>query len=423
MFLLSRLRQKAAKAVTATAVRISNVLEEVLAGFSDRRACETDLLIVDDFFPGVLSAFRVAEYNYYLENISHAEVHSLRPSNLLFHSSGSFQEKHAEYSRYFPDLQDKVKRFSKRRIPSCRLVYTVFINNAYSFIEDIDRCKLPFAFTLYPGGGFHLNDAAADMKLRRVLSSPNFRKVFVTQKITRQYLLENQFCEPEDIVFIYGCVLPSQHLSRLPLKKRVFKADKDTLDICFVAAKYTPRGVDKGYDVFVEVAKELCASYPDINFHVVGSFDSADVDVSSIRDRITFYGLRNTDFFPAFYSGMDIILSPNVPFVLAPGAFDGFPTGSCMEAGLCGVAVFCSDPLEQNTAFREGEEIVIIPKAIGEIVRIVAEYREHPEELSRLAENGRKAFGKAFDLNAQMSPRMKVLEQLLTRRTTAAANI
>ena len=410
---MQSLKTTVVKAATLVAVKSSRIIETVFAVCNARKGQQIELLIVDDFYPGILSAFRIAEYNHYLEHLPSAEVHSTRSSNFFFRSKESFQEKMHEHSKYYPHLKGRIKKFNKRVKPNCKLLYTVFINNIYSVIDYVDKHRVPFVFTLYPGGGFHLNEPEADMKLARVFASPYFKKVFITQKITGEYLLEKGYCQAEDIVFIYGCVLPSLQLSGLLSNKRRFKVDKDSFDICFVAAKYTPRGVDKGFDVFIKVAKLLCERYGKINFHVVGSFDSSDIDVSSISDRITFYGLRPTDFFPGFYSGMDAILSPNVPFVLAPGAFDGFPTGSCMEAGLCGVAVFCSDPLQQNIAFEDRQEIVIIPRAAEEIAAIVERYHQVPEELYRLAENGQRAFSKALDLNVQMEVRMKVLGELL----------
>lgn len=421
MLFLPRVQRISLKAATSIAVKISQMIDGIRSLFYCRGNDRINLLILDDFFPDVLSAFRVAEYNQYLENIAGTEVHSLRPSNLFFTSKGCFEEKLHEYSLYHKGHAGKVRRFNKRRIPDCKLVYTLFLNNIYRFIDEIDRHQLPFAFTLYPGGGFFLKDPNADRKLRRVFSSPNFRKVFVTQQITRQYLLDNGYCNAEDIVFIYGCVLPSAQLSKQPAEKRRYRVDKNSFDICFVAAKYTERGVDKGYDVFIEVAKVLCERYPDVKFHVVGSFAPSDIDVSSLGERITFYGLRNTDFFPEFYARMDLVLSPNVPFVIAPGAFDGFPTGSCMEAGLCGVAVFCSDPLGQNIAFRDGEEIVIVPRDAAEIVRLIEPYYQSPGKLYQLAEHGKRAFSTTLGLEAQMAERMKVLEQLLDEPVPALA--
>ncbi len=280
---------------------------------------------------------------------------------------------------------------------------------------DFHGHSVPFVFTLYPGGGFQLDQDESDEKLRRVCSSPNFEKVIVTQKIIYEYLLDRKFCDPEKIEFIYGGVYPSSRLVGQKGVKNYYKRDKDTFDICFVAHKYMERGVDKGYDVFVEVAKLLSKTHEDIFFHVVGSFDETDIDVSGIRGRIKFYGTRPTKFFPAFYRRMDAILSPNVPFVLSPGAFDGFPTGACMEAGLGGVAVFCTDQLNQNVAFEDGEEIVIVPRDVETICATIDRYHQDPEALYELSTKGQKAFARVFDVEAQLEPRLRILSDLLER--------
>lgn len=290
MDLFGKTGRRAVNLIGRICIEASRAIDNACARFSESNDHRVDLLVLDDFFPDVLSAFRIAEYNHYLENI-HSEVHSARPSNLFYRCRGSYEEKLHEYSCYYPDLTRRVKKFNKLKIPNCRLAYTVFINNAFSFVEYFDKHGIPFVFTLYPGGGFYVNETVSDMKLQRVLSSPNFRKVFVTQKITQEYLLAKNYCNAEDICFVYGAVLPTQALSAIQAKKGHFKVDKNRLDICFVAAKYTARGIDKGYDVFVDVAKKLHRNYSDIYFHVVGSFDASDIDVSPIKDRITFYGL------------------------------------------------------------------------------------------------------------------------------------
>src|SRR5439155_1311371 len=141
----------------------------------------------------------------------------------------------------------------------------------------------------------------------------------ISQQITERYLRDRQYCAPEQIAFIYGGVFPADRLAPTP-PRRYYGEGKDTFDLCFVAHKYMPRGVDKGYDVFIAVAQRLSPAHRDIHFHVVGPFDETDLDVSAIRERITFYGTRATGFFRDFYARMDLILSPNVPFVLFPGS-------------------------------------------------------------------------------------------------------
>ncbi|BCO11342.1 hypothetical protein GEOBRER4_n1738 [Citrifermentans bremense] len=367
------------------------------------------LVIVDDIFPNLVSAFRVAEYNYYLEQFPDAQVRSAAALVPFSANWRRFRGWIEEYERQYPGFRGRVTLLGGFGKIRCRLMYLIFINNAYRFIEEIDQAGIPFAFTLYPGGGFHLGQEESDRKLRRVFSSPNFRKVIVTQKVTRDYLLQGEFCLPEQVEFIYGGVLPSELLQARQLPRRRYPTEKGSFDICFVAHKYMEGGIDKGFDVFTETARRLVAVCPDIRFHVVGTFGPSDLPSGGLEGKVTFYGTRTTDFFPSFYAGMDIILSPNVPFVLAPGAFDGFPTGCCIEAGLCGVAVFCSDPLDLNPCFVDREDIVIVPSNPARVTEIVLEYYRYPDRLYELAARCRDSFLRVFDIRRQMQPRLQAL--------------
>jgi len=371
------------------------------------------LLILDDIFPHILSAFRIAEYNSYLENFGDARVYSTATAFCLVNETRSFKEVVKEYENNYPQCRGKVRKYTSRQDLRSGLVYTIFINNAFKFVDVAERYGSPFVFTLYPGGGFCVGEKESDGKLRRVLSSASFRKVIATQQITYDYLIDQRLCPPSQIEFIYGGVLPSPSLASNMLDKQRFQDNKGTFDICFVANKQTQRGVDKGYDIFIEVAKLLSKACMKMVFHVVGPFDASDIDVIDIKDKIRFYGWKNTDFFPEFYANIDIILSPNRHFVLAQGSFDGFPTGSCVEAGLCGVAVFCTDPLKQNIMFQEEEEIIIIPPIAQEICDRIHYFYHRPEDLYRLSSQGQQAFRKVFDLSRQMQPRIDILSGLL----------
>jgi hypothetical protein len=235
------------------------------------------------------------------------------------------------------------------------------------------------------------------------------QRIIVNQEVTRQYLIEHHFCTSDLIELIPGAVLAADLLTQHSPPRQYYGRHKPTFDICFVAQRYTQYGVDKGYDVFIEVAMNLAKRYRDIRFHVVGTFDSTVLDVSALGDQIIFYGSKNTSFFPSFYSWMDLILSPNVPFVLQPGAFDGFPTGCCMEAGLCGVPVFCTDPLGENQVFRDGEEIVIIPHHADRIAAMVEHYYSNHASLYQIGERGQRAFQKLLAVEAQVRPRLRLL--------------
>ena len=378
------------------------------------------LTIMDDLFPFLGTAWRIAEYNYYLDYFGIAQVIS---SVATLKGWRSFHQVLLEYLKLYPHNKGRVSHLHSRRILPPGLAYTVFINNAFQFIEPLEQANLPFAFTLYPGGGFQVDDNMCDAKLRRVLTSPCFRKVIVTQKISHEYLLSKGWCAPSDIEFIYGCVIPHGGQPEQARAKRYYQQDKATFDICFVAHKYIPRGVDKGYDVFIEAAKALAKVHPDFRFHVVGSFNEQDIDVRELGDRLQFYGPQLTDFFTGFYKGMDVILSPNIHFTQARGAFDGFPTGACMEAGMAGVAVFCTDSLNQNFIFREGEEIVIIPHDASKICDEIEHYRRYYDDLYRLSRKGQEAFRRTFDREAQMGPRVRLLSACLESGAKKEASI
>lgn len=380
-----------------------------------------DLIILDDAFPHMLSAFRIAEFNRYLATWPSAVVYSDARSFPTLGETRSYREVWAEYAHHYPYLASRVVKYKRKRTLNGALLYFVFLQGARAFMDQIERHGIPFVFTLYPGGGFNLNQPESDAVLSRVCSSPLLRKVIATQRITYRYLIDRQCLDPEKVEFIYGGVFPSDLLASHNVPRRLYRQDKDTFDICFVAHKYMNKGLDKGYDLFVAVAKLLSGVHSDVFFHVVGQFDEKAIDVSSIANRIKFHGTMHSSSFAEFYSRMDVILSPNVPFVLLPGAFDGFPTGACVEAGLCGVAVFCTDPLDQNVAFRDGEELVIIPRDAVEISDRLSRYRSNYNHLRRLAENGQAAFKRVFDIDAQMNPRLRILSECISGSHNRAA--
>ncbi|OJV90268.1 MAG: hypothetical protein BGO39_02150 [Chloroflexi bacterium 54-19] len=361
------------------------------------------MLIYDDYFPNVLSAFRVAEFNYYLANLN-CDIVSAQPN---------FDTLKEEYLSFYPQNRDRLKRFVAETALNYRLLYVVFLKNAFKLLPIIEREEIPFIFTLYPGGEFLFYDIISDSRVLRLTNSKFFKRMIVTQKITYNYLLRNGLCPPEKIEYIYGAVIPAELYNRFSIPHRYYGQDKATFDICFVAMKYMAEGRDKGYDVFLEVAKVLARLSPLFRFHVVGGFGAQDIDVTSLADRITFYGHQPTSFFPEFYAGMDITLSPNIPFVLMPGTFDGFPTGACSEAALCGVAVFCTDLLNENEEFTPGEDICIIPGEVEGIVGKIIPYFNEPSALHRLAKAGQRRFREIYGTQRQLVPRLKLFKKYL----------
>jgi glycosyltransferase involved in cell wall biosynthesis len=371
------------------------------------------LVIVDDVFPHLLSGFRIAEFNAYLEHWPLAEVHTFVGSTPLLGEHLAFPQVVRHYRAHYPALGRRVRRLQPNRVLGGPLVYCVFLNNASRYLDLGEAARSPFVFTLYPGGGFALDEAASSEALRRVMDSPLLRRVVVTQRVTRDYLLGAQLCDPSLIEFIYGVVVPLGELAGSPLSSKKYLVDKKSFDVCFVAAQYMPGGANKGFDVFAKVARRLAREYEDMVFHVVGNFYHYDYDLLPHEERVAirFHGPLSTPALADLFQSMDVILSPNAPFLLSPGNFDGFPTGACVEAGLCGVAVFCTDELLENSEFKDGEDLVIISREPDEICHDLVGYYQDPEKLYLLADRGQRAFAEVFSHRRQIAPRLRLLER------------
>lgn len=365
------------------------------------------LLVLDDLFPSLTTGFRVAEFSAYLDFWTDSVVLTDVASGVwdLWTESGNLDVERARYSACFPGHEDRIRAYDMGIPLQFELGYCVFANLTYRFLPVFEANNIPLVFTLYPGGGFALSDPKSDAKLQRIFSSPIFSHVIVTQPVTAEYLDERGWVDRHRVSYIFGGPLC---ISEGPLDRHL---SKDSFDVCFVANRYAIGGADKGYDVFVEVAHRL-KSEARIRFHVVGTFGPNDLDVSALGSRITFYGPRPNSFFPEFYRHMDAIVSPNRASVLTPGAFDGFPTGACAEAGAAGLVVLCSDPLGQNDRFSE-EEIVLIGQDAGEIAERLLDLASSPDDAAARAARTAATFRRTYGFAQQMTPRLELLGSLM----------
>jgi hypothetical protein len=95
---------------------------------------------------------------------------------------------------------------------------------------------------------------------------------------------------------------------------------------------------------------------------------------------------------------VDPILSPNCPGIVRPGAFDGFPTGGCVVAGLQGAAI-----LRLNSRFQDGRDLILIETNIDDIMRKLTIIRDR-RALAQIGRNGRGRLIELFGNDKQMSP-------------------
>lgn len=379
---------------------------------------DADLMIFDDSFIKVDSGFRYSEFADELRLIPGAKLSVQKPSSEWSDNSYQFDSALQTYKQNYPDRGHRIIVHNNVMRFNAKLGYCNDLNNAYNFLDTFNANCIPFVFTLHPGGGFGLNDPDSDQKLSRICSSPYFQKVIVTQTITRDYLIERNFCDENQIELIFGCVIPESLIQRDIAGRPYYLDGKDTFDLCFAAHKYSQFGLQKGYDIFIDVAHKLATMYPQIHFHVIGGFDENTFDVQNIRSNIHFYGAVDSDRLQEIFNKMDIILAPNMNDLEFSGTFDGFPTASCITAGLSGSAIFCTDPLGLNQGyFVDHEEIEIVPHDSNSIVAIIENYFHNPEALVKLAARGREKIVQLYSREGQIEPRIAILNQLIAEHS------
>ncbi len=377
-----------------------------------------DLLIFDDAFPSSRSGFRLAEFTSYMREFPKSMVVT-SGSALPELEDKSLETVVQKFQRQYPELAHQIligEENYRFPVQLAKLVYVNFFMNAYNLLPLLEEEHVPFVFTLYPGSALRLNNVECDSKLKRVFDSPCFLKVIVTQQITFDYIVSRNLCPIEKVEMIFGVVMPQEafNISAIENKQR-WGFDKNRLDICFMAHRYTKYGEDKGYDVFVNVAGILCSRYDNIYFHVVGPYDHRVINVTPFKDRITFHGLLDQEQFDGFFQNMDIIMSPNISGKISSGAFDGFPTASCTEAGLRGTAIFATDEFNSGAAgrFTDGENIVLLNYDLEHIVNKIEEYYSDPAKLKSVGEQGRCRILELYSYESQMLPRIALLRELI----------
>jgi hypothetical protein len=101
--------------------------------------------------------------------------------------------------------------------------------------------------------------------------------------------------------------------------------------------------------------------------------------------------------------------------VLLAGAFDGFPTGCGSDAMMHEVALFCTDPLDLNCRFEDGEDLVIVEGRPADIARTLSTFVSVPDRLRSIGENGAKSARQVYGFENQMVPRLSLLSAELAK--------
>lgn len=377
-----------------------------------------DLMIIDNVFPNELSPFSYEEISSYLY---HFEKSCAFCTYLAGGSLGkeTLREGIQKYRQKHLEIATKVTDFTYEKVSkkNTKLVYLIFKSTALFYYDLLKRKKWDFVFELYPGGGLFFDDSVCDKELKKLMKLKGFKKVIVTQEPVKQYLIKKKLCREDQIELIFGVVMNNTEIVKEYKKKAFYGKGKKHCDIVFMAHKYSELGRDKGYDLFIEVAKKLCKKYDNIYFHVIGNFNESVIDVTDIQDRIKFYGTVEKSEFDQFFQDKDMIISPNRPGVLAKGAFDGFPTASCTEAGIRETVMLCSDMLNMHENYYvDNEDIIIIKNDSDDIMKKVEYLYNNPEKIKEIAQNSRKKILELYSYDAQIKPRIELLENIINKK-------
>ena len=233
-----------------------------------------DLAIYDDVLPSPASPFRTLEYGHYLEFFHSSVLVSMEQWHFGFAHSGL-----GDLRANLPidnGLKGRILAFDAARDLVPKLAYVTFLGNARQLLPYFEARRIPFILQLYPGLGFEPNVRESDDSLRQVVHSPLCRKVIATQKLTREHLLEHIGCAPDKVELIYGGVFETRLDFDFSRDKLRYGIEKESIDLCFVAHRYSDDMTRKGYDQFVEVARLLAADQR-IRFHVVGDYTADDL--------------------------------------------------------------------------------------------------------------------------------------------------
>ncbi|WP_432450177.1 glycosyltransferase [Aliiroseovarius marinus] len=382
---------------------------------------KNSLIIFDNLYPvifeGKSAGRRNVENQFLLSSIPGSKV-LVPPTGAPFMGNRTKQEFEAAKRIYLDQEksvgEEQIEYFDPYKRIEGKLAYVVFQEPTARILPFLELSSLPFVFSIYPGGGFAMGEGPAkkaeiisDHQLKKIARSKMFRKAIVYHRIIFNHLVENKIIPEKKLLFINGGHVQLARHEVLP--KTYFGKDRDDFNICFVAHRYSRTGECKGYDILVKTARILLQQSKKFKFHIVGDWDASVQDLSGIEDNFVFYGKQHKEFFPEFYARMDVILSPTRKNYPNMGKFDGFPL--VIDAGYCGVAMFVTDPMNQNEEYISGKNIEIITRDKDDIAHRILKYLKKPKALMKLSKKGQDIVIRTRDRDQHMSQKIEYLRQ------------
>lgn len=368
---------------------------------------QKDLIIFDDVFPFPYSDWRVREFMAYLDFFERAEVNSGKLTHKGIEVYKGFENDCKQLKSINTKAFERIFPLTRATSFNAKLAYCIFLNNVHSFFPFFKKYELPFAFTLYPGGGFRMNDPKIEKRLKKIFRSKLFRHVFVNMPFVKTYLIEKLNVPVSKITYIYGTPIMVKNIEGAAFQKNVEK-----IRVIFAAHKYSKGGVDKGFDLFCETA-HFFQSNTSLEFIVIGNFSQED-QVVPVKN-IIYYGELLPDQLFETFTRCHIVLSPNRYSVLGNGSFDGFPTASVVHAASAGCLMMMTDYFNASSelGLEDGSDFIKIEPDVQNIIEKIEHFLENKSKIAAIAENGRIKILNLYNEKQQLRQRLDVLEKLI----------
>lgn len=371
---------------------------------------EQDIIIFDDILPSNLSPWRNYEYENLCKEFPNTYIYTDLTSYKGYTLNYSFDENNEHLVSHYPFLKNKIKKLKKTSNFRAKLGYTLFYNNVIRNIKYFERYSIPFVFTLYPGGGFELNNKEVNDNLKKIFDSDLFRGVIVNQYVIKEYLIANNLVEESKIKLIFGVSLNISNIGKETIHKNY-----DSIKILFFANKYSEKGKDKGFDKFQEIAKSLLNQNKNIEFIVIGNFNIKDLDFPELNDFFTFKGVLIESEYNKILEITHFIISPNAPFILNQGAFDGFPLSTCIAASNFDNVLIMSDYFSESQKINliDGIDYIKFDSNIDEVANIILGLISDKSEMNKIATNGKQKIKALYSFESQIKPRIEFFNKIL----------
>jgi hypothetical protein len=370
---------------------------------------KNNIVIFDDFLPSSLSPWRSYEFHEIAKNFQKVKIICDGTTFQNYNQGKSFKENFKLLIEQYPFFKNVISKSKKDSNVKANLAYMLFYNNIKKHFAYIEENKIPFAFTLYPGGGFVFNDNTINENLKKICNSNLFKGVIVNQYVTKEYLIENAITVEDKITLISGVSL------NLNGDFKSVEKDNSVIKIVFFANKYTVGGKDKGFDFFQEIVFQLFENKQNILPIVIGNFSDDDLEIKELRNKIIFKGVLNEVAYQKELETTHVLISPNKPNILAPGAFDGFPLSTAVAASLANNVLFLTDHFNESEkiGFMDTIDYFKLTNSLEDNVILIKKVISNMSLMKEISQNGKNKILNLYNFNNQIQPRIEFLKKCL----------